>query len=176
MPSAWMFLLAAIVSGVASARFLFLKKASADGWALAAGELTVLFGLFTLVTGPLWARKAWGVWWVWDARLTSSLVGWMIGWAYLILRRYGGPGSDKLAAGVALFGAVNVPFIFISVNYWRTIHPPTTVVPRLPVSMGVPLWFCVTAFLLLFILLMTMRLRLEVARTRLDALYVALDE
>jgi hypothetical protein len=62
--------------------------------------------------------------------LTSSLVGWMIGWAYLILRRYGGPGSDKLAAGVALFGAVNVPFIFISVNYWRTIHPPTTVVPR----------------------------------------------
>jgi heme exporter protein C len=100
----------------------------------------------------------------------------MIGWAYLILRRYGGPGSDKLAAGVALFGAANVPFIYISVNYWRTIHPPTTVVPRLPVDMGVPLWFCVFAFLLLFMLLMTMRLRLEVARARLDALYVAHDE
>ena len=53
----------------------------------------------TLVTGPLWARKAWGVWWDWDARLTSSLLLWMIFIAYLLLRRYGGPGSDKLAAG-----------------------------------------------------------------------------
>jgi len=159
-----------------NARYLATGVLRHDHTAQAAAELTVLFGLLTLVSGPLWARRAWGTWWVWDARLTSSLVGWMIGWAYLILRRYGGPGSDKLAAGVALFGAVNVPFIFISVNYWRTIHPPTTIVPRLPVDMGVPLWFCVFAFLLLFILLMTMRLRLEVARTRLDALYVALDE
>src|SRR5688500_14731486 len=117
-----------------------------------------------------------GAWWVWAARRTSSLVGWMIGWAYLILRRYGGPASDKLAAGVALSGAVNVPFSYISVNYWRTIPPPTTVVPRLPVEMGLPLWFCVFAFLLLFILLMTMRLRLEQTRARLDALYVTLDE
>src|SRR5262245_66161139 len=74
MPSAWMFLLGAIVSGVASARFLFFKKQSADGWAYAAAELAVLFGVFALVSGPLWARKAWGVWWVWDARLTSSLM------------------------------------------------------------------------------------------------------
>ena len=94
----------------------------------------MLFGLLTLVTGPLWARKSWGVWWVWDARVTSSLVGWMIAWAYLLLRRYGGPGSEKLAAGLALFGVANVPFIYISVNYWRTIHPPTTVVPTLPCS------------------------------------------
>ena len=132
MPSAWMFLLAAIVSGVASARFLFLKKASADGWALAAAELAVLFGLFTLVTGPLWARKAWGVWWVWDARLTSSLMLFMIFVAYLLLRRYGGPGSDKLGAGMALFGMANVPFIYVSVNVWRTLHPKTSVVPTLP--------------------------------------------
>jgi heme exporter protein C len=176
MPSAWMFLLAPLVCGFSSALFLMRGRAEDDRRAWAAAELTVLFGALTLLTGPLWARRAWGTWWVWDARLTSSLVGWMIGWAYLILRRYGGPGSDKLAAGVALFGAVNVPFIYISVNYWRTIHPPTTVVPRLPVSMGLPLWFCVFAFLLLFVLLMTMRLRLEHARTRLDALYVALDE
>ena len=164
------------VIGLSTAMFLARDRATDDRRAWAAAELTVLFGALTLITGPLWARRAWGTWWVWDARLTSSLVGWMIGWAYLILRRYGGPGSDKLAAGVALFGAVNVPFIYISVNYWRTIHPPTTVVPRLPVNMGVPLWFCVTAFLLLFILLLTMRVRLEEARTRLDALYVALDE
>jgi heme exporter protein C len=175
MPSAWMFLLAAIVSGVASARFLFWKKASADGWALAAAELAVLFGLFTLVTGPLWARKAWGVWWVWDARLTSSLMLFMIFVAYLLLRRYGGPGSDKLGAGMALFGMANVPFIYVSVNVWRTLHPKTSVVPTLPIEMGGPLWFCVTAFLLLFISLLSMRANLEHQRARLEALYLAED-
>lgn len=176
MPSAWMFLLAAIVSGVASARFLFFKKASADGWAVAAAELAVLFGLFTLVTGPLWARKAWGVWWVWDARLTSSLMLFMIFVAYALLRKYGGPGSDKLGAGMALFGMANVPFIYVSVNYWRTFHPPTSVVPSLPVEMGIPLWYCVAAFTLLFVVLLKMRARLEHQRARVDALYLLEDE
>ena len=176
MPSAWMFLVGAIVCGVASARYLASGEARHDRTALAAAELTVLFGLLTLVTGPLWARRAWGTWWVWDPRVTSSLVGWLIACAYLILRKYGGAGSDRLAAGLALFGMANVPFIYISVNYWRTIHPATSVVPTLPVSMGAPLWFCVTTFLLLFILLMTLRKRLEESRNRLDALHLALDE
>lgn len=176
MPSAWMFMVAAIASGIASARFLFLKRPSADGWALAAGELAVLFGAFTLVTGPLWARKAWGVWWVWDARLTSSLMLFMIFVAYLLLRKYGGPGSDKLGAGMALFGMANVPFIYVSVNYWRTFHPLTSVVPTLPVEMGIPLWYCVTAFTLLFIVLLRMRARLEHQRARVEALYLLEDE
>ena len=176
MPSAWMFMVAAITSGIASARFLFLKRPSADGWALAAGELAVVFGAFTLVTGPLWARKAWGVWWVWDARLTSSLMLFMIFVAYLLLRKYGGPGSDKLGAGMALFGMANVPFIYVSVNYWRTFHPLTSVVPTLPVEMGIPLWYCVTAFTLLFIVLLRMRTRLEHQRARVEALYLLEDE
>jgi heme exporter protein C len=176
MPSAWMFMVAAITSGIASARFLFLKRPSADGWALAAGELAVLFGAFTLVTGPLWARKAWGVWWVWDARLTSSLMLFMIFVAYLLLRKYGGPGADKLGAGMALFGMANVPFIYVSVNYWRTFHPLTSVVPTLPVAMGIPLWYCVTAFTLLFIVLLRMRTRLEHQRARVEALYLLEDE
>jgi heme exporter protein C len=176
MPSAWMFLVGAIVCGVASARYLATGDLRHDRTALAAAELTVLFGLLTLVTGPLWARRAWGTFWVWDARITSSLVGWMVSCAYLILRKYGGPGSEKLSAALALFGMANVPFIYISVNYWRTIHPATTVVPTLPVSMGFPVMFCVTAFLLLFILMMTMRKRLEESRSRLDALHLALDD
>src|SRR5688572_25695319 len=176
MPSAWMFLIAAVTCGVASVRFLATGNPRADRTAWAAAELAVLFGLLTLVTGPLWARKSWGVWWVWDARVTSSLVGWMIAWAYLILRRYGGPGSEKLAAGLALFGAANVPFIYVSVNYWRTIHPATSVVPTLPVDMGGPLWFCVVAFLLLFILLFTLRVRLEEQRARLDTIYLSVDQ
>jgi heme exporter protein C len=176
MPSAWMFLLGAIVAGVASARFLFGKRQASDATAVAAAELAVLFGLLTLVTGPLWARKAWGVWWVWDARLTSSLMTFLIFVAYLILRRFAGPGSEKLAAGLAVFGMANVPFIYVSVNYWRTLHPKTSVVPTLPVEMGRPLWFCVIAFLLLFVALLSLRARLERQRWRIDALYLAQDE
>jgi heme exporter protein C len=176
MPSAWMFLIASMVCGVASVRFLATGNYRHDRTALAAGELIVLFGLLTLVTGPLWARRSWGTFWVWDARTTASLVSWMIACAYLILRRYGGPGSEKLAAGLALFGMANVPFIYISVNYWRTIHPPTSVVPTLPFSLGFPLWYCVIAFLLLFVLLLKLRVRVEEQQARVDALYLALDE
>jgi heme exporter protein C len=173
MPSAWMFLLSGVLCGIASVRYLASGDARHDRTAWAAAELAVVFGLLTLVTGPLWARKAWGTWWVWDVRVTSSLVSWMVAVAYLILRRYGGPGSDKLAAGLALFGAANVPFIYISVNYWRTIHPATSVVPTLPVDMGLPLWFCVVAFLLLFVLLLKLRVCLEEQRSRLDTIYLS---
>lgn len=176
MPSAAMFLLAAVICGVASASFLFTGRVRQDRIAWSAAELTVLFGIITLITGPLWARKAWGVWWQWDVRLTSSLVGWMVAVSYLLVRRYGGPGSDKLAAALALFGMANVPFIYISVNYWRTIHPATSVVPTLPTSMGLPLWFCLSAFLLLLVLLLTLRTQLEEKRARLDALYLSLED
>ena len=175
LPSAVTFLVSALVCGYASVRYLFGGDARHDRRGWAAAELTVLFGALTLVTGPLWARKAWGVWWQWDVRLTASLLGWMVAVAYLLLRRYGGPGSDKLAAGLALFGMANVPFIYISVNYWRTIHPTTNVVPTLPTAMGVPLWFCLAAFLLLFVLLLRMRVRLEEQRARLDSIYLSLD-
>jgi heme exporter protein C len=175
LPSAWMFLIAAVVCGVASLRYLFRGDARHDRLAWAAAELVVLFGIVTLVTGPLWARKAWGVWWQWDVRLTASLIGWMVSVAYLLLRKYGGPGSDKLAAGLALFGMANVPFIYISVNYWRTIHPTTSVVPTLPTSFGLPLWFSAVTFLLLFVLLLRARVRLEEQRAELDSLYLSVD-
>jgi heme exporter protein C len=175
LPSAWVFLLAAIVCGIASARFLFRGDPRHDRLAWAAAELVVVFGIITLVTGPLWARKAWGVWWQWDVRLTSSLMGWMVSVAYLLLRQFGGPGSDKLAAGLALFGMANVPFIYISVNYWRTIHPTTSVVPTLPTSFGLPLWLSAVTFILLFTLLLKLRVRLEEQRAQLDALYLSTD-
>jgi heme exporter protein C len=100
----------------------------------------------------------------------------MIFGAYLLVRRYGGPGSDKLSAAMALFGMATVPFIFVSVNYWRTLHPQTSVVPSLPVSMGGPLWFCLTAFVILFVLLMGMRVRLERQRALVESYLLDEDE
>ena len=176
MPSALLFLIAALVSGVYSGMFLFGKKPASDWKASAAAELALVFGTITLITGPLWARKAWGVWWVWDPRLTSSLLVWMVFGAYALLRRYGGPGSDKLAAGMALFGMANVPFVYVSVNYWRTLHPQTTVVPTLPVSMGGPLWFCFAALFIFFLVMMSLRVRLERQRATLEAIYLSEDD
>ena len=176
MPSAWVFLVAAIVCGVASVRFLMTGDPRHDRTAWAAAEMAVIFGVVTLVTGPLWARKAWGTFWVWDARTTSSLVQWMVAWAYLILRRYGGPGSEKLAAGLALFGTANVAFIYISVNYWRTIHPTTNVVPSLPPEMAAPFWWSMFAFVLLFAAILIVRARLESSRAALEDAYAALED
>ena len=168
--------LAAFVSGTGSGVFLFTRRPWADRLAVAGAELTIVLGLIVLVTGPIWARKAWGVWWQWDARLTSTLVMWMIFNAYLLLRRYGGPGSERLAAAVALFGMANVPFVYWSVNVWRTLHPKTSVVPSLQPGMRGVFWFSVAGFLLISTLFLMVRAELEKRRQELDALYLAAED
>jgi len=171
-PAGMTMFLAAFVSGIASGVYLFRGSRTGDRIAVAAAELVVLFGAIVLVTGPLWGRKAWGVWWQWDARLTSSLLLWMMFVAYLLVRRYGGPGSEKLSAAVALFGMANVPFVYVSVNFWRTLHPKTSVVSTLQPGMRGPFWFCVGAFVLLFVVLLISRVRLAQQLADLDALYL----
>jgi len=116
------------------------------------------------------------VWWVWDPRLTSTLVLWMIFLAYLLLRQYGGPGSEKLSAGVALFGMANVPFVYISVDFWRGQHPTTNVVMTLVPGMRGPFWWCVAAFVGLYLLVLAIRTRLEEQRAALEELYLKLDD
>ena len=82
----------------------------------------------------------------------------------------------RLSAAVAVFGAALVPFVYWSVNMWRTVHPTTNVVPSLQPSMAVPFWWCVGAFLVLYVLLLLARTALESRRARLDALYLALED
>jgi len=176
VPSAMMLFLSAFVCGIASAVFLFKRSARADRIAVSAGELAIVFGLIVMVTGPLWGRKFWGVWWQWDAKLTSAFLLWMIFVAYLLVRRYGGPGAEKLGAAMALFGMANVPFVYVAANYWRTLHPTTNVVMTLAPGMRGPFWLCVAAFLLLYGLLLTLRKRLEDQRAAVEQLYLALDE
>ena len=94
---------------------------------------------------------------------------WMIFVAYLLLRKYAGAGAEKLAAGLALFGMANVPFVYWSVNVWRTIHPKTTVVPTLGPGMRGAFWWCVVAFLALYGALMAARVRLGKQQAELDS-------
>ena len=167
------------VCAVGSVLYLFKDSRAGDRYAEAAAELIVVFAGNGLISGPLWARKAWGVWWQWDARLTIALLVWLIFVAYLMVRKYGGPGSEKLAAAVGIFGAAVSPFLYFSVTIWRTIHPPTSVVPDIienPKGMAAPLLVSMLAFMLLFVLLLNLRVRLAERQDALDDLYLALED
>lgn len=176
VPSWFVMFTSVFICGLASVLYLARNDPHADRVAQAAGELAVLFGFMGLVTGPLWGRKAWGVWWQWDARLTTALMLQMIFVAYLLLRKFAGLGSEKLAAALALFGTAVVPFVYVSVNVWRTVHPQTTVVPTLGPGMRGAFWFSVLSFMTLYAALLTARIRLEEQRAAVEQLYLELDE
>ena len=176
VPSWFAMFTAIAICGGASLIHLFRNNPRADRIAEAAGEIAVVFGLMGLVTGPLWGRKAWGVWWIWDAKLTIALLLEMTFISGIIVRKYGGPGSDKLAAAVGIFGLAVTPFVYEAVNIWRTIHPLTSVVPTLPQRMAVPFWFCVTAYMLLLVVLLMLRVNLGKRQAALDELYLAYED
>jgi heme exporter protein C len=176
VPCAWVCFLSAFVCAAGAIAYLFKRSEAGERLAASAAELTVVFGMCVLVTGPLWARKAWGRWWEWDVRLTSTLLLWMIFIAYLFARKYGGAGGKKLAAGLSIFGAANVPLIYLSVSIWRTIHPKTSVVPTLDPGMRPAFWISMLSFTIFYFVLLGARVRLERARAELDALYLAAED
>ena len=124
VPSAWTAFVLFFVNFVASIVYLIRRSAKADMIALVTAEVGVVFCTVVLVTGPIWARPVWGIWWTWDLRLTLTLVLWLIYVSYLLLRRYAAPGqAPVLAAALAIFGFVDVPIVYLSIRYFRTQHP-----------------------------------------------------
>jgi heme exporter protein C len=100
------------------------RALQADAFALAAAEVTVLYASAGLATGMLWGRAAWGIWWTWDARLTSYLLLWLLYVSYLLLRRLAtGANTAVLSAVLAIFAAIDIPICFMSIRWWRTQHP-----------------------------------------------------
>jgi heme exporter protein C len=173
----WFAMFTAIgICGVASLIHLFKTNPRVDRISEAAAEIAVVFGLMGLVTGPLWGRKAWGVWWQWDAKLTIALLLELTFISCMMVRKYGGAGSDKLASAVGIFGLAVVPFVYEAVNIWRTIHPLTSVVPTLPAAMGLPFWFSVGAYMLLLAVLLMLRVNLGKRQAALDELYLAYED
>jgi heme exporter protein C len=101
-----------------------LKALTADAFALASAEVAVVYTSICLLSGMLWGRAAWGIWWAWDARLTSVLLLWLLYVSYLLLRRFSSTGqSHTLAAVLSVFAAVDVPIVYMSIRWWRTQHP-----------------------------------------------------
>jgi heme exporter protein C len=124
VPSAWTAFLLFLINFIASAVYLIRRSPVTDAIALVTAEVGVVFCTVVLVTGPLWARPVWGIWWTWDIRLTSTLVLWLIYIAYLMLRRFSTSGQTPvLAAALAVFGALDVPLVYFSIWIFRTQHP-----------------------------------------------------
>ncbi|PYY04213.1 MAG: cytochrome C assembly protein [Acidobacteria bacterium] len=124
VPSAWTAFLLFLVNFVASIVYLLNRSDKADILALVTAEVGVVFCTVVLVTGPIWARPVWGIWWTWDLRLTLTLVLWLIYVSYLVLRRFSsGSQTPLMAAVLAVFGALDVPLVYFSIWYFRTQHP-----------------------------------------------------
>ncbi|MBV9479903.1 MAG: cytochrome c biogenesis protein CcsA [Acidobacteria bacterium] len=122
--SAWTAFLLFLTNFIASVVYLAKKNSKADAVAAVTAEVGVLFCSVVLVTGPLWARPVWGIWWTWDMRLTLTLVLWLIYVSYLVLRRFSTSSQTAvIAAALSIFGAVDVPLVYFSIWYFRTQHP-----------------------------------------------------
>jgi heme exporter protein C len=124
VPSAWTAFILFFINFGASIFYLIKRNPAADIVALVCAEVGVVFCTVVLITGPIWARPVWGIWWTWDMRLTSTLVLWLIYVSYLFLRRFSSSGETPLlAAALAVLGALCVPFVYFSIWFFRTQHP-----------------------------------------------------
>lgn len=130
VPTSMLSLLFPYINFVASIAYLYwrrrdpLKALTADAVAISSAEVTVVYSSICLLTGMLWGRAAWGIWWTWDARLTSMLLLWLLYVSYLMLRKLSSTGqAQTLAAVLSVFAAIDVPIVFMSIRWWRTQHP-----------------------------------------------------
>ena len=176
VPMGWLCMLMAVICGIAAGVELRRRSALASAVALAAAEMGFVTGLGVLLTGPIWGSATWGTPWTGDARQVTTALLWLVIVAYLLLRHYGPRTSDRLAAALAIFGAVNVPIIYYAVKLWKTLHPSTGVVGSLPPEMWATFWPGLGALILCSLGLFGLRVRQLVIAEELDAAWVQLDE
>ena len=178
VPSIYVAYLAFAVVFAASIVYLWRSSRVADRLAKVSAEIGLVFGFLALASGAIWGRPTWGVYWVWDARLTSTLILLFIYAAYVLLRISAGNENarSRLAAIIGIVGFMNIPLVHVSVTWWRTLHQPSTLFklgsdgPRTAMSAELlwPLLAAMAVFTLWYVFLLTLRLQIE---EKLDATY-----
>lgn len=159
--SAWIGLLAFVVVFVASILYLWKREEQVSDLALASAEIGTIFVTCTLLTGPLWAYPIWQTWWTWDPRLTTTLVLWFMYIAYIALQSGGATETRRrLAAVYGIISFVNVPLVFFSARWWRSIHPIiiSSEGMGLAPKMRVAMFLSLGTFSLLYVYLLNLRL------------------
>jgi heme exporter protein C len=177
----WVAFIAFTVTFIASIGYLWRGRRRFDQVALSSAEIGVTFTTIGLVTGPIWAKPVWGIFWTWDPRLTTALVLWLMYVGYLMLRRYVPDEAKRatLSAVVAIIAFVDVPVVFLAIRLWRTQHPQPVILggdsSGLHPQMFQALMVALAAFLFLYLWLLQKRLALESAQGELDRLHKELD-
>jgi heme exporter protein C len=166
VPVAWASMLSIIVVAGASVVYLRTKNEAWDRLAVSTAETGVVFGALMLITGMIWARPVWGVWWTGEAKLTTALILFFVYVAYLMFRAYFPPGSQRqrLSAIIALIGAIDTPIVYYAAELWSQAHPPAVVGPAADSEsafsgeIGATLFMATLAFTFLFIYIAKERL------------------
>lgn len=178
VPAAYTAFLAFAVVAAGGAAYLRTRNMTWDVLARSSAEIGVLFTTIALVSGSFWAKPVWGAWWTWDPRLTTTALLWLMYVSYLLLRS-AIPEPDRQAvfgavAGIASFA--NVPIVFMSIRWWRSLHPAVASPGRFGISseMLVALIIALSAFTLLYICLMLLRTHIEISQRRLEEARLAL--
>ena len=182
VPAAWMALFTYVSMAIAAAVALIWKHPLAHLSAKAAAPIGAGFTIICLATGSLWGKPMWGTWWVWDARLTSVLVLLFLYLGYMALvNAFDNPERGQKAASLlAIVGAVNVPIIKYSVDWWNTLHQPASVVrldgPAIHPDMLWPLFIMIAAFKMFLVVFLIIRIKAEITAARLRNVQMSLQD
>ena len=173
VPLGWIGMVSIMVVAVASILHLFTGKQKWDDLAYTTAEIGIIFASLILVTGAIWGKPVWGVWWTWDAKLTTTLVLWFIYVGYLMVRAYGPAGTQgkRFASVIALIGAIDAPIIYKATDWWRSAHPERNVPSDLDEQMLLTLLVSVLAFTVLYVYLLMERYSLRRSESDLDELH-----
>ncbi len=162
--SAWIAFFAFFITFMGSLIYLLKRNRKADYIAYSSAEIGVLFTSMVLISGPIWAKTAWNTYWTWDPRLTTTLVLWFIYISYLLLRTsITGEKKYVYSAVFGIFGFIDVPIVFMSIRWWRTIHPVVVSSGGFDLSseMVIALLVSILAFTFLYISLVSTRYEIE---------------
>ena len=175
---AWIGMISIVAVAFASAMYLTTRKHRWDDLAHSIAELGVVFISLLLISGIIWSKPVWGIWWTWDARLTTTLILWFIYVSYLMLRAYGPKGSQGARYGsiIALIGAIDAPIIYMATVWWRTAHPELNIGPLaqsggLDSEMHLTLWVSVITFAVFYVYILVERYSLKRLEAEIDELY-----
>ena len=178
VPAAWMAMFCYAVMVVASGSSLIWQYLVAEVVAKATAPIGAAYTLLALATGALWGKPMWGTWWVWDARLTSVLILFFLYLGFIALHgAFDNPSRGARAASIlALVGAINVPIIKFSVDWWNTLHQPASVIkfdgPAIHSSMLTPLLLMALAYMAFYFWILTLRIRAEINSSKIRALQI----
>ncbi len=181
VPSGWIAFLAFFIVFLSGVIYLMKKDKYWDIVGSSSAEVGVIFCSLVLITGPIWAKKVWGIFWTWDAKLTSAVVLWLIYISYILLRKYVIDESKRanLSAVVGILGFIDVPLVYMSTRWWRTQHPQPVIGggenSGLEPKMLLTFFICLIAFTLLFFFILYLKLSIENARKEIDYLYKSVE-